>query len=150
MEPCSKLIKSPLVKKQPRNPYFQAHTPPFTFLLFLSPLPPTSKALWKHRVLCSLGAGAATVSHQLLQQQMTRFPEVICHAEAGLIQDTALRDLQRKSKPSTLLRQSCKLHTAFISASVCKGVVTKVLLAYHGIMAETQRYTRHYTEVQHI
>lgn len=81
------------------------------------------------------------MSHQLPQQQMTGFPEVTHPAEV---------DLQSKSKPSTLLGESCKLHTAFISASVCKGVVTEVLLAYHEIMAETQKYARHYTEVQHV
>lgn len=40
------------------------------------------------------------------------------------------------------------MHTAFISTSAYKGVVTKVLLAYRGIMVEAQRYTRHYKDIQ--
>lgn len=86
-----------------------------------------------------------TVSHQLPQQQWA-----ICHTEVASVQVIASWDMQSKSKSRISLEESHEMHTAFISASVCKGVVAKVLLAYHEIMAVAQRYTRHYADVQHI
>lgn len=88
---------SPLIKKQPRNPYFQAHPPLLSSSFLLSPPPPTSKAPWKHKVLHSLGAGVETASHRLPQQQW-----VICHAEVALVQVIALWHMQSKSNHALL------------------------------------------------
>lgn len=128
---------SPLIKKQPRNLYFQAHPQRLSSSCLLSPLSPTSKAMWKHKVLHSLGAGVETVSQWLPDQQ-----------QVALVQVVALWHMQSKWRSCTSLAERCKMHTAFILASVYKGVVAKVLLAYHEIMVEAQRYARHYTDVQ--
>lgn len=88
---------------------------------------------------------ALCLSGAVSGSQQEQVPQVTCCRGA----DHCLEETCKVNLSQELLQDKA-LHTACILANVCKGIVTKLLLVYHKIIVEAQRYMRHRTDLWHI